>query len=84
MIMIHNARQYRVTKAQMAKFAAALKTFDARPSAHPSVHPKLIEAQRDALVGQLKSLNEELVEYARLRRKKKINATKQRNTLRPA
>ena len=82
--MIHNARQYRITKAQAAKFAEALEAFDTRLSAHPGVHPKLIKAQRDAMASQLESLNEEIAEYARLRRKKKINTTKQRNTLRQA
>lgn len=73
--MIHNARQYRITKAQAAKFAAALKAFDARPAAHPGVHPKLINAQRDALASQLESLNEEIAEYERLRktRRKQID-----------
>ncbi|HEX4949126.1 MAG TPA: helix-turn-helix domain-containing protein [Blastocatellia bacterium] len=73
--MIHNARQYRITKAQAAKFAAALKSFDANPAAHPGVHPKLIKAQRDALASQLESLNEEIAEYERLRktRRKQID-----------
>lgn len=66
--MIHNARQYRITKAQAAKFAVALQAFDARPSAHPGVHPKLINAQRDALASQLESLNEEIKEYEHLRK----------------
>jgi ribosome-binding protein aMBF1 (putative translation factor) len=66
--MIHNARQYRITKAQAAKFAEALKTFDARQAAHPDVHPKLIKAQRDALASQLESLNAEINEYERLRK----------------
>ncbi len=66
--MIHNARQYRITKAQAARFAAALKAFDLRPAAHPDVHPKLIKAQRDALASQLESLNEEINEYERLRK----------------
>jgi hypothetical protein len=61
--MIHNARQYRITKTQAAKFAAALKAFDVRPSAHPGVHPKLIKAQRDALASQLESLSKEIKSY---------------------
>ena len=66
--MIHNARQYRITKAQVAKFAEALKAFDTRLSAHPGVHPKLIKAQRDALASQLESLNAEINEYEGLRK----------------
>ncbi len=66
--MTLNAKQYRITKAQVAKFAAALQAFDAHPSAHPGVHPKLINAQRDALASQLESLNKEIMEYERLQK----------------
>jgi hypothetical protein len=62
--MIHNARQYCITKAQAAKFAQAVKDFDTRPSAHPGVHSKLINAQRGALVSQLESLQQERQAYA--------------------
>jgi ribosome-binding protein aMBF1 (putative translation factor) len=65
--MILNARQYRITKAQAAKFAQALRDFDARPAKHPGVHPKLVKAQRDALRSQLVSLQAELKEYERTR-----------------
>ncbi len=69
--MIHNARQYRITKAQAAKFAEALKAFDTRPAAHLGVHPKLVKAQCDALASQLESLNEEINEYERLRKSRR-------------
>ena len=69
--MIHNARQYRITKAQAAKFAQAVKDFDTRQSAHPGVHPKLIKAQRDALASQLESLQQELKEYEKMQASKK-------------
>lgn len=69
--MIHNARQYRITKAQAAKFAEALKGFDTRPAAHPGVHLKLIKAQRDAMQSQLESLNEEINEYEHLRKSRR-------------
>ena len=58
--MIHNARQYRITKAQAAKFERALQEFDSRASAHPGVHPRLVRAQREALQSQLESLQQEL------------------------
>ncbi len=59
--MIHNARQYRLTKAQAAKFAEAVKALDVCPAAH--MHPKLIKAQRDALTSQFESSNQEISEY---------------------
>lgn len=76
--MIHNARQYRITKAQAAKFAQAVEDFDTRQSAHPGVHPKLIKAQRNALASQLESLQQELKEYEKTRASKKpqIDLTK--------
>ena len=76
--MIENARQYRITKAQAAKFAQAVKDFDMRQSAHVDVHPKLIKAQRDALKSQLESLQQELKEYEKTKasRKPQIDLTK--------
>ena len=76
--MIENARQYRITKAQAAKFAQAVKDFDMRQSAHIDVHPKLIKAQRDALKSQLESLQQELKEYEKTKasRKPQIDLTK--------
>jgi ribosome-binding protein aMBF1 (putative translation factor) len=65
--MIQNARQYRIAKAQAQKFARALEEFDSRRSAHPGVHPRLIKAQREAMVSQLETLNEDVREYERLR-----------------
>ncbi len=76
--MIENARQYRITKAQAAKFAQAVKEFDMRQSAHVDVHPKLIKAQSDALKSQLESLQQELKEYEKTKasRKPQIDLTK--------
>jgi ribosome-binding protein aMBF1 (putative translation factor) len=65
--MIRNAREYRITKSQAEKFERALEEFDSRPSAHPNVHPRLIEAQRDAMASQLETLRREIKEYERLR-----------------
>lgn len=76
--MIENARQYRITKAQAAKFAQAIKEFDLCQAAHVDVHPKLIKAQRDALKSQLESLQQELKEYEKTKasRKPQIDLTK--------
>ena len=68
--MIHNIRQYRITKAQAARFGQAVKEFDTRQSVHPSVHLTLIKAQRDALQSQLESLQQELKEYEKTKAQK--------------
>lgn len=68
---IHDSRQYRITKAQAAKFAQALREFDPRPTKHPNVHPCLIQAQRDALASQLETLKEELRDYERTRKSRR-------------
>ena len=64
--MIKNKRQYRIAKAQAAKFDAALKTFGSKSRKDQSTHPKLIKAQKDAIQSQLDSLNGELREYEEL------------------
>jgi ribosome-binding protein aMBF1 (putative translation factor) len=68
--MIRNQRQYKITKAQVAKFEQVLQTFDERPPKSASVHPRLVQAQREAMASQLESLQAELKEYERLQRKK--------------
>ena len=64
--MIKNERQYRIAKAQVAKFEAALKTFGSKSRKDQTTHPKLVKAQKDALQSQLDSLNGELREYEEL------------------
>ena len=64
--MIKNERQYRIAKAQAAKFEAALKTFGSKSRKGQTTHPKLVKAQKDAIQGQLDSLNGELREYEEL------------------
>ena len=61
--MIKNERQYRITKAQAAKFEEALERFDTESSKDRKTHPRLIEAQRDAMQSQLQTLRDELAEY---------------------
>jgi len=60
--MIKNERQYRITKAQAAKFEAALETFLAQSAEDKATPPRLIKAQADALRSQLESLQRELRE----------------------
>jgi len=64
--MIKNERQYRIAKAQAARFEAALKTFGSKSRKDRSTHPKLVQAQKDAIQSQLDSLNGELHEYEEL------------------
>jgi len=68
--MIRNQRQYKITKAQAAKFAQELSTFDERPASHPGVHLRLVIAMKDALASQLETLQAEIKEYERLQRSK--------------
>ncbi|MBI4605346.1 MAG: helix-turn-helix transcriptional regulator [Planctomycetes bacterium] len=65
--MITNDRQYRISKAQAARFERTLAQFDESPSGHPEVPQRLIRAQREALASQLESLRQEIKEYERLR-----------------
>jgi ribosome-binding protein aMBF1 (putative translation factor) len=61
--MIKNERQYRIAKAQAAKFEEALKAFLAESRHDRTTHPRLIKAQKDAMQSQIESLRRELTEY---------------------
>lgn len=64
--MIKNERQYRITKSQAEKFENAIRELEsAKPNAR--VHPKLRQAQIDALRSQWTELRDELEEYEALR-----------------
>lgn len=69
--MIRNERQYRITKAQAEKFRRAMTEFDERPVAQSGVHPKLVKAQREAIVSQLETLEQEIEEYERLQKSRR-------------
>lgn len=64
--MIKNERQYRITKAQAARFSAALNGLRQRPG-DESIHPLIAKAQEDALSSQLSDLENELREYESLK-----------------
>ena len=61
--MIKNERQYRIAKAQAAKFEEALRAFLAESRNDRTTHPRLIKAQKDAMQSQIESLRRELTEY---------------------
>ena len=64
--MIKNERAYWITKAQALKFRAS--THQLRHSKRPKdIHPRLWEAQRAGMEGQLADLEKEVREYERLR-----------------
>ncbi|MCZ2149237.1 MAG: helix-turn-helix domain-containing protein [Bryobacterales bacterium] len=63
--MIKNERQYRITKAQVEKFANAIAALKARSDA--PVRPALRKLELDGLKSQLQDLKAELQEYEALR-----------------
>ena len=63
--MIKNEREYRITKAQARKFRRAATAFNAEKDT--PVHPRLRQAQADALRSQLADLEAELEQYESLR-----------------
>lgn len=62
--MIHNERQYRISKSEAQKFKIALEKFEAEPLLH--LHPKLQKVQYDALYNQHLELLEDITEYETL------------------
>ncbi len=65
--MIKNERQYRITKAQAARFAETLRGIREGRGAVEGAHPLIVKAQEDALGSQLADLEEELREYESLK-----------------
>jgi hypothetical protein len=63
--MIRNDREYRITKAQSADFEQSLAAFET--AAPERVHPRIRQAQRDALTSQLTDLRTEIADYEALR-----------------
>lgn len=63
--MITNERQYRITRANAEKFQKALEAFG--HESQEGVHPRLVQAQREALESQLKDLTTEIAAYERLK-----------------
>ena len=65
--MIKNERQYKITKAQAARFSDALDSLRQRPRNDDSLHPLIAKAQEDALSSQLADLERDLSEYEALK-----------------
>lgn len=64
--MITNERQYKITRSEADRFRKALNEL-ARSPAHTDVHPRLRQAEREAMESQLADLQAELVEYDHLK-----------------
>lgn len=60
--MIKNQRQYQLTHAQVGRFEAVLADL-AQRAAKPGEHPRLRQAQIDAVTGQRDDLLAQLAEY---------------------
>lgn len=64
--MIKNERQYRITKTQARKFEQALAQLKEAPLEPSARHPRLHQAQEEALQSQLDDLRAQLSEYEAL------------------
>ena len=58
--MIKNERQYRITKAQAARFVETLERLGQGSGGTAGVHPRIVQAQADAIRSQLEDLEREI------------------------
>lgn len=65
--MIKNERQYRITKAQASRFRQTLENLRSRTADASELHPRIAQAQEDAIRSQLSDLEEELRQYESLK-----------------
>ena len=65
--MITNERQYRITKRRERSFQEAIERFDVQGSEARGVHPRIRQAEREAMESQLDDLRTELAEYEGLK-----------------
>ncbi|WP_315744481.1 helix-turn-helix domain-containing protein [Bradyrhizobium sp. SZCCHNR1075] len=64
--MITNERQYKITRSEADRFRKAIIEMTKGPS-RTDVHPRLLQAEREAMESQLADLQAELAEYDRLK-----------------
>ena len=60
--MITNERQYKITRTEAEKFRKAIAGM-ANADAREGVHPRLLQAEREAMESQLEDLRTELADY---------------------
>ena len=65
--MITNERQYQITKRKVRSFRQAIEQFDAQGGERNDIHPRIRQAEREAMESQLEDLRSELAEYDRLK-----------------
>jgi transcriptional regulator with XRE-family HTH domain/Zn-dependent peptidase ImmA (M78 family) len=64
--MITNERQYKITRSEADRFRKAISELAEGPS-RSDVHPRLLQAEREAMESQLSDLQVELAEYDHLK-----------------
>ncbi|MER9758005.1 XRE family transcriptional regulator [Mesorhizobium sp. M0166] len=64
--MISNERQYKITRSEADRFRKAIGELANGPARH-DVHPRLRQAEREAMESQLADLQAEIAEYDRLK-----------------
>jgi transcriptional regulator with XRE-family HTH domain len=65
--MIKNERQYRISAAEAQRFENALAIRPPAPPAGSEIHPRLWQAERDALLAQAEELRRDITAYEALR-----------------
>ena len=64
--MIKNERQYRITKSQASRFRQTLDDLQRREGHTEGLHPRIAQAQIDAVGSQLADLENEIRDYEAL------------------
>jgi transcriptional regulator with XRE-family HTH domain len=65
--MITNERQYKITRSEADRFRRAINELAVGSTGRENVHPRLLQAEREAMESQLADLQAELAEYDRLK-----------------
>jgi transcriptional regulator with XRE-family HTH domain len=65
--MITNERQYKITRSEADRFRKAISQLTSSQAGRTDVHPRLLQAEREAMESQLADLQAELAEYERLK-----------------
>lgn len=65
--MITNERQYKITRSEADRFQKAISELASEKTVRTDIHPRLIQAEREAMQSQLADLQAELADYDRLK-----------------